>query len=61
MLRHVGRTHRVNDQINCMGGLSVPHAAWDAAAVHGVHAMYSVSKLGTARGPTRRGAFGCAN
>jgi hypothetical protein len=26
----------------------VSHAAWDVHAVHGVHAMYSASKLGTA-------------
>jgi hypothetical protein len=30
--------------------LSTSHAAWDADAVHGVHAMHSVSKLRTARG-----------
>jgi hypothetical protein len=33
-----------------MGSLSISHAAWDAHAVHGVHPMYSVSKLGTACG-----------
>jgi|GEM_PF-5778597 len=26
----------------------VSHAAWDVDAVHGVHAMHSVSNLGTA-------------
>jgi hypothetical protein len=30
--------------------LSTSHAAWDADAIHGVHAMHSVSKLRTARG-----------
>jgi hypothetical protein len=29
-------------------GLLVSHAAWDVGAVHGVHAVYCVSKLGTA-------------
>jgi hypothetical protein len=28
--------------------LRAAHAAWDVGAVHGVHAMYCVSKLGTA-------------
>jgi hypothetical protein len=27
---------------------STSHAAWDLDAVHGMHAMYSVSNLGTA-------------
>ena len=26
------------------------HAAWDVDAVHGVHAMHSVTKVGTAQG-----------
>ena len=30
---------------------TVSHAAWDAHAVHGVHARYSVSNLGTAPTP----------
>jgi hypothetical protein len=29
---------------------SVSHAAWDVPTVHGAHAVYRVSKLGTARG-----------
>jgi hypothetical protein len=29
--------------------VSTSHAAWDVDAVHGVHAMYSVRSLGTAR------------
>ena len=32
-----------------IGSLSITHAVWDANAVHGVHARYCVSKLGTAR------------
>jgi hypothetical protein len=28
--------------------VSITHAAWGVDAVHGVHAMYSVRKLGTA-------------
>jgi hypothetical protein len=31
------------------GCLSITHAAWDIDAVHGMHATYSVSKLGIAR------------
>jgi hypothetical protein len=38
-------THRVR----LIDSLSITHAAWDVPAVHGVHAMYSVSKVGTAR------------
>jgi hypothetical protein len=30
--------------------MSPSHAAWDGAAVHGVHATYGVSNLGTAFG-----------
>jgi hypothetical protein len=64
VLRHLGSAPRVNDgaaRVRLMGGLSVSHAAWDANAVHGVHAMHSVTKLGTARGRPRRVAFDCAS
>jgi hypothetical protein len=65
VLRHIGSAPRVNDRVNCvrlMGGLPISHAAWDADAVHGVHAMYSVRRLGTACGQRHpssifRGAF----
>jgi hypothetical protein len=41
-----------------MGGWSISHASWDVDAVHGVHAMYSVSRLGTACGqPDTTGFF----
>jgi hypothetical protein len=41
-----------------MGGWSISHASWDVDAVHGVHAMYSVSRLGTACGqPDTTGYF----
>ena len=47
--------------VNCaplMGGWSISHARWDVDAVHGVHAMYSVSRLGTACGqPDTTGFF----
>ena len=42
--------HRDMSWCQTSSGLSTSHAAWDVDAVHGVHAMYSVSKLGTARG-----------
>jgi hypothetical protein len=32
---------------------STSHAAWDVHAVHGMHTMYSVRKLGTAHGQLR--------
>ena len=37
------------DRVRLIDSLSITHAAWDVPAVHGVHAMYSVSKVGTAR------------
>jgi hypothetical protein len=41
-----------------MGGWSISQASWDVDAVHGVHAMYSVSRLGTACGqPDTTGFF----
>jgi hypothetical protein len=65
VLGHLGSAPRVNDGAArvrlLMGGLSVSHAAWDADPVHGVNAMHSVTKLGTARGRPRGVAFDCAN
>src|SRR5687768_9219474 len=47
MPRWVGTA--ISSSSQACSGLSITHAAWDIDAVHGVHAMYSVSKLGTAR------------
>ena len=37
-------------EVFCFPYVSVSHAAWDTGAVHGVHATYSVSNLGTVLG-----------
>src|SRR5215211_1513955 len=41
----------------CVASLSISHAAWDVHAVHGVHARYSVGKLGAACGQPQRAPF----
>jgi hypothetical protein len=39
----------------------VSHAAWDVDAVHGVHAMHSVSNLGTALRQAQGAMSGCGS
>jgi hypothetical protein len=47
------RSANVNWPFDRLRARAASHAAWDVGAVRGVHAVYSVSKLGTALGAGR--------